>query len=155
MTPKTYSITVRKLIPAPVEKVWATWKNPVAYQAIHAVHKAEIDFRVGGLNKVQFYSGKAIGETFIYQEIMPNRKLIFAWHEFEENPATVLFLPDGEKTELQITQECQENLEWISNCLDGWAWIVDSTEAFFRSGTGLNNDAWRQQYGGYRLQKID
>jgi uncharacterized protein YndB with AHSA1/START domain len=153
MNGKTYAMTVRKSFSASVEQLWKTWETPALYQIIHTVHRSAIDFRVGGMNNVQFYPDKPDGETLVYLEIVPCEKLVFAWQEHEENPATVLFSQQGKLTEISITQECQDNPEWFSNCLDGWAWILDSTAEYLATGTGLTNEAWRTKFDTYKVHK--
>jgi uncharacterized protein YndB with AHSA1/START domain len=153
MQAKTYAITIRKVFSTTVDALWETWKEPALYQIIHTVYRSEIDFRVGGSNKVQFYPDKEVGETLVYLEIIPKKKLVFAWQGEESNPATVTFSAQGQLTEVAITQECQDNPEWFSNGLDGWAWILDSTAEFLATGNGLTNETWRTKFDTYKIHK--
>ena len=81
------SLTLRRHYPVAAEKVWRAWTDPQALKAwfgpeeIVSVPLAEVDLRVGGRFRVTMLA--ADGETHdvsgVYQELVPNRKLVFSW----------------------------------------------------------------------------
>jgi uncharacterized protein YndB with AHSA1/START domain len=155
MERKTYALTVTKQISASPEAIWGTWKDPELYVAIHDSHQAELDFRVGGSIQVRFFADKEGGETFIYDVIEPNKILAFHWEGHPEQRATVELIPAGEATEMRITQACGDEPEWLNNALLGWAWILDSTEAYFSTGKGLGNTAWVKDHGTHSVTRLE
>ena len=129
MEQKMYSIAIRKRIEASAEAIWETWQDPSLYVGIHDSYQAEVDFRVGGSIKVRFFEDKEAGETFVYDVIEPHQTLAFHWEGHPGQRATVKLIPDGEGTEMCITQARGDEPGWLNNGLLGRAWILDSTEA--------------------------
>jgi uncharacterized protein YndB with AHSA1/START domain len=154
MSETTYAMTARKMISATPAEVWATWSNPDLYAAIHATDRSDMDFREGGRLAVWFFPDKDVGETFVYHEIDAPRRLVFSWEREETYPVTVTLTPYGDGTLLEIVQECDAKIEWTRNLLMGWAWILDSTEAYFRTGHGLTHAEWTAAGNGYSIAPL-
>ncbi|HWT19270.1 MAG TPA: SRPBCC domain-containing protein [Variovorax sp.] len=111
------SLTLRRHYPVAPEKVWRAWTDPQALKAwfgpeeIVEVPVAEVDLRVGGRFRVAMRA--ADGETHdvsgVYQELVPNRKLVFSWAwrstPERESRVTVRIEPDGNGCELVLLHE--------------------------------------------------
>ncbi|MEJ1164425.1 SRPBCC domain-containing protein [Variovorax sp. CCNWLW186] len=111
------SLTLRRHYPVAAEKVWRAWTDPQALKAwfgpeeIVSVPLAEVDLRVGGCFRVTMLA--ADGETHdvsgVYQELVPNRKLVFSWAwrstPERESRVTVRIEPDGNGCELVLMHE--------------------------------------------------
>ncbi|MEJ1127613.1 SRPBCC domain-containing protein [Variovorax sp. CCNWLW225] len=111
------SLTLRRHYPVAAEKVWRAWTDPQALKAwfgpeeIVSVPIAEVDLRVGGRFRVTMLA--ADGETHdvsgVYQELVPNRKLVFSWAwrstPERESRVTVRIEPDGNGCELVLMHE--------------------------------------------------
>jgi uncharacterized protein YndB with AHSA1/START domain len=111
------SLTLRRHYPVAPEKVWRAWTDPQALKAwfgpdeIVSVPVAEVDLRVGGRFRVAMLA--ADGETHdvsgVYQELVPNRKLVFSWAwrstPERESRVTVRIEPDGNGCELVLLHE--------------------------------------------------
>ena len=102
------SLTLKRRINAPPEKVYAAWTDPEKIarwfgpsQVKAGSVQAEIDLRVGGRYRISFESGD--GEYFqvdgVYREVTPNARIAFswAWHSTPERElqVTVSLQPDG------------------------------------------------------------
>jgi uncharacterized protein YndB with AHSA1/START domain len=123
---RTYEITVRKVLPASPAEVFAAWSDPETYNSVHGCVETRIDFRPGGRIETRFFPDRPGGETFVLLEIDAPRRMVFAWEDHEEYRVTLETEHRGEETEVSITQDCREDPAWIRNCLEGWAWILDS-----------------------------
>jgi len=111
------SLTLRRHYPVAAEKVWRAWTDPQALKAwfgpeeIVSVPIAEVDLRVGGRFRVTMLA--ADGETHdvsgVYQELVPNCKLVFSWAwrstPERESRVTVRIEPDGNGCELVLMHE--------------------------------------------------
>jgi len=111
------SLTLRRHYPVAAEKIWRAWTDPQALKAwfgpeeIVSVPLAEVDLRVGGRFRVTMLA--ADGETHdvsgVYQELVPNRKLVFSWAwrstPERESLVTVRIEPDGNGCELVLMHE--------------------------------------------------
>jgi uncharacterized protein YndB with AHSA1/START domain len=111
------SLTLRRHYRVAPDKVWRAWTDPQALkiwfgpEEIVSVPLVEVDLRVGGRFRVTMLA--ADGETHdvsgAYQELVPNRKLVFSWAwrstPERESRVTVLIEPDGNGCELVLTHE--------------------------------------------------
>jgi uncharacterized protein YndB with AHSA1/START domain len=114
-TQQKLTVEVSKVINAPVERVFKAWTDPeqlkkwLGGNMINSM-TVQQDLRAGGKYKID--SIKADGTTGLitgaYQEIVPNKKLVFSWdNNSEEFPAkdtlvTVEFASRGKSTEVTI-----------------------------------------------------
>lgn len=142
------SLTLRRYYPVAPEKVWRAWTDPQALKAwfgpeeIVSVPLAEVDLRVGGRFRVAMLA--ADGETHdvsgIYQELVPNRKLVFSWAwrstPERESRVTVRIEPDGNGCELVLLHEQFFDETARDGHSHGWAgamvkleqWLVKAVE---------------------------
>jgi uncharacterized protein YndB with AHSA1/START domain len=112
------SLTLKRRINAPPEKIYAAWTEPanlirwfgpamVQQQTV----RADIDARIGGRYRISFDDARGehheVGGT--YRELVPHRRLVFswAWHATpeRESQVTVLLQPDGAGTLLTLHHE--------------------------------------------------
>ncbi len=116
-TQQKVTVEVRKVIIAPVDRVFKAWTEPdqlskwLGGGAVAGV-RAEQDVRVGGNYRVDFdyagCEGKSGFMTGIYKEVVPNKKLVFTWtNSSDEFPAkdtvvTVEFIARDKGTEVII-----------------------------------------------------
>jgi uncharacterized protein YndB with AHSA1/START domain len=81
------SLTLNQSYPVPPERVWRAWTDPQALKRWFGpggedpVSLAELDVRVGGRFRIVFGGpdGKAHDVQGVYQEVVPNRRLVFTW----------------------------------------------------------------------------
>ena len=111
------SLTLRRHYPVAAEKVWRAWTDPQALKAwfgpeeIVSVPIAEVDLRVGGRFRVTMLAadGQTHDVSGVYQELVPNRKLVFSWAwrstPERESRVTVRIEPDGNGCELVLMHE--------------------------------------------------
>jgi len=140
------SLILRRHYPVAAEKVWRAWTDPQALKAwfgpeeIVSVPVAEVDLRVGGRFRVAMLA--ADGETHdvsgVYQELVPNRKLVFSWAwrstPERESRVTVQIEPDGNGCELVLRHEQFFDEAAREGHSHGWtgalvkldAWLVES-----------------------------
>ena len=97
------SLTLKRRLNAPAEKVYAAWTDPqkiVKWFGPDAgpVTKAEIDLRVGGTYTIAFNTedGEHHQVGGIYREVVPNERLVFtwAWHTMKERESQVTITID-------------------------------------------------------------
>jgi uncharacterized protein YndB with AHSA1/START domain len=111
------SLTLTRRYRVAPEKVWRAWTDPEAVKkwwgpGNEPVSLAELDVRVGGRFRVVFggSDGKAHDSQGVYQEVIPNRKLVFTWTWANSTPereslVTVTLRPAAGGTELVFRHE--------------------------------------------------
>jgi uncharacterized protein YndB with AHSA1/START domain len=115
MLSTTKNLEIRCHIPAKPENVFEAWTRPELMNWYcpedMKVISAEADVRVHGNYRVSMRAGNGQVYTFdgVYEEIVPNRKLVFThrWEEAEplETHVTVEFAAAKGGTELTIQQD--------------------------------------------------
>jgi uncharacterized protein YndB with AHSA1/START domain len=138
-------------------RVFAAWSDPAAKRTWFVEGKGweirsyEIDFREGGreASNFRFLDGvKVFGEetTFsnetIYDEIIPNERLIFTYSmsrngkRFSVSLATVEFKPDGDGTRLMFTEHAAffEGADGLQMREQGWQELLGRLDAFLTQG---------------------
>jgi len=127
-------LEVKRMFPAPREKVFAAWTRPDALKRWWGVSEgytvpiAEVDLQVGGKYRLAMMppDGKQVivmsGE---YRVIQPPEKLVFTWG-FEneeggmESLITLQFVAHGNQTEIILTHEYYGPEEAAKNFRQGW-----------------------------------
>jgi uncharacterized protein YndB with AHSA1/START domain len=111
------SLTLKRRIHAPPEKVYAAWTDPQKIirwfgrpDAKPDSFQADIDARTGGRFRVSFATDDEYYEVGgVYREVVPNERLVFswAWHSTpeRESQVTVSLKPDGDGTLLTLHHE--------------------------------------------------
>lgn len=135
------SLTLKRRLNAPPEKVYAAWTDPEKIVKWFGpdsgtVSHAETDVRVGGRYAVQFSTedGEEHHVSGVYREVEPNRKLAFtwAWRTMPERESflTVLITPDGDGTMLMLIHEQFFDEAARDRHRDGWTGCLDKLERF-------------------------
>ena len=137
------SLTLKRRINAPPEKVYAAWTDPekLARGFGRAPVKAGsvnayIDLRVGGRYRISFEGGD--GEYFqvdgVYREVTPNARIAFswAWHSTPERESQVMvsLQRDGGGTLLTLHHEQFFNEAARDGHARGWDALFDKLENF-------------------------
>jgi uncharacterized protein YndB with AHSA1/START domain len=141
------SVEVKRAFRAPVAQVYRAWTEPEIMNAwFHPnpemTSLCSADVRVGGRYEVQMHPKE--GKPFIvvgqYQEVVPERKLVFTWrwqHDEGEEPneetlVTIFFRAiDGGQTEITLRHERFGSDEERDSHASGWL------ETFNRLGETL------------------
>jgi uncharacterized protein YndB with AHSA1/START domain len=137
------SLTLKRRLNAPPEKVWAAWTDPkkIAHWFGPSDTKddsvrAELDVRVGGHFRASFNT--ADGEYHqvggVYREVVPNERLVFswAWHSTPERESlvTVSLKPDGTGTLLTLHHEQFFDQAAADGHRNGWTGSLDKLEKY-------------------------
>jgi uncharacterized protein YndB with AHSA1/START domain len=138
------SLTLKRRIHAPPEKVHAAWTDPekiarwfAPASASKAGGRASIDARVGGRYCVGFtmQSGEHFEVGGVYREVVPNRRLVFswAWHSTPERESlvTVQLEPDGGGTLLTLHHEQFSDQAACDGHRRGWNGAFDKLQQLF------------------------
>jgi uncharacterized protein YndB with AHSA1/START domain len=111
------SLTFKRRLNAPPEKVYAAWTDPQKIiqwfgrpDANRESFKADIDPQVGGHFRVSFSTDSEYYEVGgVYRDVVPNQLLVFswAWHSTpeRESQVSVSLKPDGDGTLLTVHHE--------------------------------------------------
>ena len=141
MTNNLPSVTIVRRIKAPPAKVWAAitqpklmmqWWGPDAGPTL----SAEADVRPGGRFSIVFrlLNGEEHNPTGIYQEVIPEQKLVFTWEwagapERESLVSFVLEPLDG-GTELTLIHEQLPDEAARQSHEAGWSGLLDKLPVF-------------------------
>lgn len=116
---QNYSLTIRRVFNAPVEKVFQAWANAEELKKWHfpenmSMPSCEVEPKAGGKYRMVMQSedGQQMVIGGEYEEYVPNKKLVFSWQwenaeiGSEKTLVSVDFKALGEKqTELVLTHE--------------------------------------------------
>ena len=137
------SLTLKRRLHAPPEKVYAAWTEPAQIarwfgpsETAAGSVRAEMDVRIGGRFRVRFNTADGehheVGGT--YREVVPNEKLVFtwAWHTTPERESlvTVLVRSEGEGAMLTLTHEQFFDQAARDGHQRGWAGTLDKLERY-------------------------
>ena len=139
------SLTLTRHYPVAPEKVWRAWTDAEAVRKWwgpgpgEPVSAAELDVRVGGRFRIVFggSDGKAHTCAGEYQEVVPNRKLVFTWSWPNTTPervsvVTIEFRKANEGTDLIFRHEQLFNEEARDNHKRGWTASLDKLAAYLQ-----------------------
>jgi uncharacterized protein YndB with AHSA1/START domain len=137
------SVTLKRRLHAPAEKVYAAWTQPAQLahwfgpsQTIAGSVHAEMDVRVGGRFRVSFKTenGEHHEVGGVYREVVPNEKLVFswAWHTTPERESlvTVLIRSEGDGAILTLTHEQFFDAAARDGHKRGWTGTLDKLERY-------------------------
>lgn len=130
------SLTLRKTIPAPVEKVFDAWLDGAMLAKFMmpapgmSVPKAEADGNEGGRFEIIMAAGdQEIPHSGTYLEVTPHSRIRFTWespHSIDGSIVTLDFTPAGDKaTEVELTQVKFASEEARDNHKGGWTAILE------------------------------
>ncbi len=136
------SLTLKRRLNAPAEKVYAAWTDPQKIVRWFGpdsgpVTKAEIDLRVGGGFNIGFHTedGEYHQVGGVYREVVPNEKLVFswAWHTMKERESlvTITIKRDGEGSLLTLHHEKFFDEAARDGHERGWTGSLNKLEALF------------------------
>lgn len=136
------SVTIVRRIKASPARVWAAitepklmlqWWGPDAGPTL----KAEADVRPGGRFSVVFrlLNGEEYNPTGVYQEVTPDKKLVFTWEWSgsveRESLVTFLLKPLGGGTELTLIHAQLPDEAARDSHHQGWSGWFDKLDTFF------------------------
>ena len=141
--PQVPSLTLKRRLKAPAEKVFAAWTDPEkivrwfgpAETESDSV-RADMDVRVGGRYRLRFKT--ADGESHEvggeYKEVMPNERLVFswAWHSTPERESlvTITLKADGDGTLLTLHHERFFDQKARDGHNRGWTGTLEKLERY-------------------------
>ena|SRR6478735_10632416 len=135
------SVTIIRRIKASPAKVWAAitrpeqmlqWWGPDAGPTL----KVEADVRPGGGFSIVFrlLNGEEHNPTGVYQEVLPEQKLVFTWEwpgmPERETLVTILLKRIDSGTELILTHERLPDEEARESHEKGWSGLLDKLPIF-------------------------
>ena len=139
-----FLVDVRRYPVAP-EKVWRAWTDAQALKKWwgpgpgEPVAVAELDVRVGGRFRIVFGGpqGTAHEVQGTYQEVVPNRKLVFTWTWPNSTPeresvVTIVFRASDGGTELDFRHEQLFDEKVRDDHQRGWTGSLDKLEKFLQ-----------------------
>ena len=131
--------------PVAPEKVWRAWTDAQALKKWwgpgpgEPVAVAELDVRVGGRFRIVFGGpqGTAHEVQGTYQEVVPNRKLVFTWTWPNSTPeresvVTIVFRASDDGTELDFRHEQLFDEKVRDDHQRGWTGSLDKLEKFLQ-----------------------
>ena len=140
------SLTLQRHYPVAPEKVWRAWTDPEAVKRWwgpgpgEPVSLAELDVRVGGRFRIVFGGpdGKMHECAGVYQEVVPNRKLVFTWHWPNSTPerisvVTIEFHASPTGTDLVFNHEQLFDEKGRDDHKRGWSGTLDKLGEFLNA----------------------
>ena len=137
------SLTLKRRLAAPPEKVYAAWTEPAQLvrwfgpaETIAGSVRAELDVRAGGRFRASFKTenGEYNEVGGVYREVVANEKLVFtwAWHTTPERESlvTVLIKKEGEGSILTLTHEQFFDEAARDGHKRGWSGTLDKLEHY-------------------------
>ena len=137
------SLTIKRRVNAPPEKVYAAWTDPEKILKWFGpdsgpVHEAATDVRVNGRYAVSFSTedGEEHNVSGVYREVVPDRKLVFTWAwrtlpAERESLVTILIKPDGTGSILTLIHEQFFDEAARDGHRKGWTGSLDKLERYF------------------------
>ena len=138
------SLTFKRRINAPPEKVYAAWTEPENLirwfgpaMVMPETVRADVDARIGGRYRISFDDDRGehheVGGS--YREMVPHSRLVFswAWHSTPERESlvTVLLKPDGAATLLTLHHEQLVDAAARDAHEHGWTGTLDKLQRVF------------------------
>ena len=140
---KKPSLSLARHYPASPEKVWRAWTDAEAVKKWwgpgpgEPVSLAELDVRAGGRFRIVFggADGKMHECAGVYQEVVPNRKLVFTWTWPNTTPereslVTIVFRASGKGTDIDFKHEQLFDEKVRDDHQRGWSSLLDKLAEF-------------------------
>jgi uncharacterized protein YndB with AHSA1/START domain len=111
------TFTVERTYPTPPARTYKAWADPEIkarwFMGGTTPGVYELDFRSGGkeVNSVQVPDGPLVTYNAVYQDIVPNERIVYSYdmHEDDKHTSvsltTVEFKPEGKGTRLVLTEQ--------------------------------------------------
>ncbi len=143
---KRYSLRIVRTFGASPEMVYQAWTDPKVVKewfspTTVSTPVAEIDLKKGGKYRVGMKSpdGELYVATGVYEEIVPNEKLVFTWRWEGDTPSpetlvTIVFKKSGPGAELIFTHENFETEELAKDHQDGWEGALSKLSTLIAKG---------------------
>jgi len=136
------SLTLKRRLNAPPDKVYAAWAQPAKLMQWFgpdsgAVTRADLDLRVGGRYAIVFHTedGEEHHVSGVYREVAPNEKLVFTWAwrstPERESLVTVTIKADGDGSLLTLLHEQFFDEDARDRHAYGWTGSLDKLERLF------------------------
>jgi len=132
----TSELTVRRTLPAPVDRVWRALTEPKALAAWFWPDRFEttvdVDLRAGGRYRIH---GKPMAVSGEYLEVDPMTRLVFTWRwdgETHESLVTMTLHESAEGTDLVIVHERLPEAE-VDTHAQGWSDCLDRLPGYLVS----------------------
>jgi uncharacterized protein YndB with AHSA1/START domain len=135
------TFVIERSYPTPPQRVFAAFSDPARKRRWFAegekaqIESFEMDFRVGGgeRSRFRFNDGPACTNDTIYQDILPNRRIVFAYtmtlvdHRISSSQATFEFFPTEMGTLLIFTEQGAffEGADGPKIREEGWRQLLD------------------------------
>ena len=139
------SLTLERHYPVAPEKVWRAWTDPEALKRWwgpmrgEPVSAAELDVRVGGRFRIVFGGPRGTDNECagVYQEVVPDRKLVFSWHWPRSTPervsrVTIEFIRSGTGTDLKFVHDQFFDEAARDGHKRGWTGSLDKLAAYLQ-----------------------
>jgi uncharacterized protein YndB with AHSA1/START domain len=144
------TFTIERSYPTAPERVFDAFADPAKKRRWHGdgagrhAEVFEVDFRVGGSDRIQMrmgpdtpFPGVALIHQAVYQDIVPNRRIVFAYtmtmgeRRFSASLATVEFVPSDKGTDLIFTEQGAyfEGADGPKMREQGWSHLLDGIAA--------------------------
>ena len=141
--PQAPSLTLKRRLKAPAEKVFSAWTDPEkivhwfgpAETASDSV-RADMDVRVGGRYRMRFKTedGESHEVGGEYKEVIANERLVFswAWHSTPERESlvTITLKADGDGTLLTLHHERFFDQKARDGHNRGWTGTLEKLERY-------------------------
>lgn len=136
------SLTLKRRLNAPPERVYAAWTDPQKLKRWFGPEeiemlRANVDARVGGRFRMVMRGtdGEAHEVSGVYREVVANEKLVFtwAWRSTPERDSlvTVLIKPDGAGSQLTLIHEQFFDEAARDRHEHGWTGCLNKLERYF------------------------
>ena len=139
-TANTATLTIRRVIAAPAERIFRAWTDPAQLKSWFTpsedvtVVSTDIDARVGGSYRITFLGKQKIPFSVSgdYRRVQPFETLAFTWTwedsdmDVGETLVTLQLTEQGDSTELVLTHELLPAGDKRDEHEHGWNAILDS-----------------------------
>ena len=136
------SLTLKRRLNAPPERVYAAWTDPEKIKRWFGPEqietlRADADARVGGRFRIVMRGtdGEEHDVSGVYREVVPNEKIVFTWAwrstPERESLVTVVIKPEGAGSLLTLVHEQFFDEAARDRHEHGWIGCLDKLERYF------------------------
>ena len=136
------SLTLKRRLNAPPERVYAAWTDPEKLKRRFGPEeietlRAEADARVGGRFRIVMRGtdGEEHDVSGVYREVVPNERIVFTWAwrstPERESLVTVVIKPEGAGSLLTLVHEQFFDEAARDRHEHGWIGCLDKLERYF------------------------